>query len=69
MSKLWTENVPGNLHQAAVWVNTFALANQVLAMGGGVNYTVVVFRAPDDFDKEAHFALMNKLIKQARGEQ
>lgn len=49
MSKtaLWTENVPGNLHQAAMNVNAVDMADYVIAMdynSGG--YTVVVFRLP-----------------------
>lgn len=49
MSKLvlWSENVPGNLHQAAMNVNEFGMAEYVLAMNyTSGNYTVVVYRVP-----------------------
>lgn len=47
--KLYTENVPGNLHQAAVRINDAEMADYVIAMDYKTgNYTVVVYRVSDD---------------------
>jgi hypothetical protein len=48
MSKLHTENVPGNLHAAASTVNKWGWADYVVAMDFSTGYTVVVFRMPDE---------------------
>lgn len=43
--KLYTENIPGNLHQASASINDRGLADYVLTMEfNGGNYTVAVFR-------------------------
>lgn len=44
--KLHTENVPGNLHQAAITINSWGWAEYVLAMETVGNYTVTVFKMP-----------------------
>lgn len=46
---LHTENVPGNLHQAAVMINRYGWAEYVLSMDYiGGSYTIVVLRMPAD---------------------
>lgn len=44
--KLHTENVPGNLHQAAITINSWGWAEYVLAMEMVGSYTVTVFKMP-----------------------
>lgn len=44
--KLHTENVPGNLHQAAITINSWGWAEYVLAMETVGNYTITVFKMP-----------------------
>lgn len=47
MSYLVTENIGGNLHQAAAGINQLGVARFVLAMDFSGNNTVVVFRTDD----------------------
>lgn len=55
--RLVTENVGGNLHEAADTINKWGLADYVLAMESGASFriTVVVFRVPDDFRLGRYF--------------
>lgn len=46
-TKLHTENIGGNLHEAATNINKMGWADYVLSMSfNGGNYTVAVFRMP-----------------------
>ena len=45
---LWTENIPGNLHQAAETLNKMNVAKYVLTMEFSGSATVVVFRIPSN---------------------
>ncbi len=48
MTKLYTENIPGNLHESSNSINKRGLAEYVLTMAfGGGSSTVVVFKMPD----------------------
>ena len=53
--KLHTENVPGNLHQAASSINRRGLAEFVIAMDCSGSGTVVVFKMPS--------AMVNRIRK------
>lgn len=43
---LVTENIPGNLHEAASLLNDWGLSDYVVAMDFSSRYTVVVYRVP-----------------------
>lgn len=56
MSKLISETVSGNLHQACEYVNKGKLADHVIHMDCVNGLTsIIVFRVPDDFDMQAHW--------------
>jgi len=43
--KIHTENIPGNLHEAATWINRRGWASNLITMHfNGGHYTVAVFR-------------------------
>ena len=44
--KIHTENIPGNLHSAAVWINRQGWADYLVAAETSGLYTVVMFRMP-----------------------
>lgn len=47
--KLHTENLPGNIHQSATFINKQGWADYVISMDfSGGNYTIVVFCMPDE---------------------
>lgn len=46
--KIYTENVPGNTHAAAHYVNKRGWAEYLLQMETSGNYTICVFRMPTE---------------------
>lgn len=46
--KIHTENIPGNIHAAAHWINKRGLAEYLVCMSVSGNYTIAVFKMPND---------------------
>jgi len=44
--KIHTENISGNLHAAAVWINKQGWAEYLVHMEFSTSYTVAVFKMP-----------------------
>lgn len=44
--QLVTENIPGNLHAAASYINKFGLADYVIALDYSGRATIAVYRVP-----------------------
>lgn len=54
--KLHTENIGGNLHEAATKINKLGWAEYVIAMDYSGNYTVCVFKMPSYLVKNIRMA-------------
>ncbi len=53
-AKIHTENIPGNMHQAAIWINKQGWAEYLMQMEFSGSTTVAVFKMPAKMVRDIH---------------
>lgn len=54
--KIHTENMPGNMHEAATTINKWGWAEYLIQMDGSGHYTICAFRMPADMVRKIRAA-------------